>query len=98
MSWSEGASPLILLVRGGGLGFFFQAVFDVESELSTIHFSLGQSTLHASFFLKKYWGSGAEGERGGGQSKEFPIAPQFYPICQSKCCPPFTYVGERKGK
>jgi hypothetical protein len=26
-----------------------------------------------------------------GQSKEFPIAPHFYPICFGKCCPPVNY-------
>jgi hypothetical protein len=32
--------------------------------------------------------------------KMLPIAPQFYPICFGKCCPPFTYspVGGAKGK
>jgi hypothetical protein len=29
--------------------------------------------------------------------KEFLIAPHFYPIFQSKCCLPFTYIGEPKG-
>jgi len=30
--------------------------------------------------------------------KEFPISPHAYPICFSKCCFPFTYIGGPKGK
>jgi hypothetical protein len=103
--WSEGASPFILWVRGGGLGFFFQIVFDVESGLSTIHFPLGQSSLHASFFF--FLNIRGEGQRGGVKTKssqvpdmffkEFSIAPHFYLICQYKCCLPFTYINEPNG-
>jgi hypothetical protein len=29
----------------------------------------------------------------------FSIAPQFYPICFGKCCPPFTYIfGQQRGR
>jgi hypothetical protein len=68
VSWSEGVSLFILWVRGGGLGFFFQVFFYVDNGLSTIHFPLGQSTLHASFFYKNIGGKGHKGF----QSKEFP--------------------------
>jgi hypothetical protein len=30
--------------------------------------------------------------------KTFPIAPQFYPICFGKYCPPGTYIGEANGR
>jgi hypothetical protein len=49
------------------------------------------------------WGGGGGGGGGGVVKtkssqvpnmfpKEFQIAPQFYPICFVKCCPPFTYI------
>jgi hypothetical protein len=28
----------------------------------------------------------------------FSIAPQFYPICFGKCCPPFTHIDRPKGR
>jgi hypothetical protein len=30
--------------------------------------------------------------------KEFPIAPQFSPICFGKCCTPFNYIVRPKGR
>ncbi len=28
----------------------------------------------------------------------FSIAPDFYPMCLGRCCPPFTYIGGQKGR
>jgi hypothetical protein len=47
MSSIEGASLFIL--RVGRMGVYFFKV-GVESGLSTVHFPLGQSNFHASFF------------------------------------------------
>jgi len=64
-----------------------------------------QLSMQVSFFLFfPFWGG-----RGGVVKakssqvldmflKEFLIAPRFYPICFSKCCPPFTDIGGPKGK
>jgi len=47
---------------------------------------------------------GGGGGRGGLKAKSshvpdmFPIAPHFYPICFGKCCPPFTFIAQPKGR
>jgi hypothetical protein len=49
-------------------------VFDVESELSTIHFSLG----HGSFFLKKIGGEGQKGKGEGGSKQRVPNSTSLF--------------------
>jgi hypothetical protein len=71
-------------------------VFGVESELSTVHFPLGQWIV--DFPYKFFFGGEVRGW--GFIAKislsmffsEFPIASHFYPICFGKCYPPFTYI------
>jgi hypothetical protein len=60
------------------------------------HFSCGKRMRkgHRNLEKIKIQGKGSNQK----QSKEFPIAPHFYPICFGKCCPPFSFIGGPKGQ
>jgi hypothetical protein len=80
-------------VGGGGTGS--KVVFGVEGVLSSVHFPLAQWTFDfVCNVVFGGWGAGV----GAHSNQRVPIAPHFYPMCLSKCYPPFTYIAEPKGR
>ncbi len=61
----------------------------------TVHCLHSTWTVDSQLSMQAFFWVGAEE---GFKGKEFPIAPHFYPICFSKCCPPFTYIHGPKGR
>ncbi len=66
--------------------------FGVESGLSIVHFPLGRLTVGFPFFWVWQVVKPKSSQVSDLFPKELPIAPYFYPICFSKCCPPFIYT------